>query len=136
MAFSRIQVIVYNASTKQNDTVTVTKSDWAWNAYFSGYTKSSSSTFVHNCFSYAVSAPTVTFYDGWNAFTDGCQLNEATSIAYSGHAIKITVSHDDGCDPDYWVSNTNEKNASSGTYCKSWTHPGRSTSGYTLGKHK
>lgn len=127
----------WNVPEQQWDTVTVTKSDWAWNAAYSGYTYKSGSTFVHNCFSYAVGAPTVTFHDGWHAFTDVAPLNQATSMSQAGHAIKITVSSTGGCIPEYYVSKTIEKQASGGIYEKSWGgYPGKTTSGYELGKNK
>jgi len=126
----------WNWITEELDTVTVTKSDWAWDAHYSGYTKSSSSTFVHNCFSHAVSAPTVTFYEGWDAFTDVVSLSLATSMADMSHAIKITVSYQPGCSSGWYVSASDEKNASSGTYEKTWYYPGKDTSGKTLGENK
>ena len=128
---------VWNGETQQTDQVTVTKSDWAWDFEYLGYDKFSSSTFDRNCFPHAVSAPTVMFVEGWDAFTDSCYFCDATSMAKAEHALRITVSSAPGCIPDHWVSETDEKMASSGTYrYDDWTYPGRDSNGFDCGTRK
>jgi hypothetical protein len=109
--------------------VTVQKSDWAWDAHYAGYTKVSGSTFALNCFAYAVSAPTVMFLPGWEAFTAPSSLAEETaktrSYGNQGHVVKILIIQDrgEGQNPRYIVTSTIEKNASGGVYRKNWDPP-------------
>jgi hypothetical protein len=124
-----------------NYQVTVTKSNWAWNDIYAGYTPAGDSTFALNCFAYAVNAPTVTFYDGWCAFTNIVPFVSATTMATTSHAIKIGTEETPDeylCAPHdpVYVCSTDEKNASGGTYTKSWDYPGRSYGAFTLGCQK
>lgn len=43
-------------------------SDGAWDAYYTGYTRASGSTFGKNCFAHATGAPNVILYDGYAQF--------------------------------------------------------------------
>ena len=108
--------------THNSNSITTTKSDWAWNAYYTGYSKVSASTFIANCFTYAASTPTVTFLDGWRVFTTASSL-EASGVNKSygdaGHVILIVEQETSlGCK---LIKKTREKNASSGVYEKTWS---------------
>ncbi|MHC4344997.1 MAG: hypothetical protein ACYSUP_09965 [Planctomycetota bacterium] len=122
--------------THNGNTVTVQKSDWAWDPYYPNQTRISNSTFSMNCYAYAEDAPTVMFCDGWVAFTIGTSLPSGTSLGTTGHARKIEAVYYKSC--AYWViSQTAEKNASSGVYRGGWLPLGMLPLPYEyLRKHK
>ena len=120
----------FTSPSPWSDSVTVTKSDWAWNAYYSGYTKLSNSTFVTNCYSYAVSCSRVIFHSCYiNNWTFSSSLSEDTTETRSyanssdGHAVRIDdIHHVDDC---MWVvATTSEKHASGGVYEYDYMLPG------------
>jgi hypothetical protein len=105
--------------THNGNTVTVQKSDWAWDAYYSA-TRLSNSTFSKNCFAYAEGAPTVMFAAAWwNNFTNSAYLPDGTSFGSVGHAIKIEGVYQNTC-TSWVISLTSEKNASGGVYRSGW----------------
>lgn len=116
--FTRGYLQFYPTFEWVEDEVTAQKSDWAWNAHYGqAYTRHSSSTFTTNCFAFAVGASTAMGFDAWIAFTRSyASVDEVTTVAHTGHAIKVTMSPD-WCNPGkHYVSYTVEKNASSGVY--------------------
>lgn len=117
------------------DNVTAQKSDWAWDAYYSSYTRVSGSTFSKNCFAYVAGSPTVMFYDGWTQFTTNSSQCEITtkpkSYGDSGHIIAITAIYTE-FDPCV-ISESYEKNASGGVYSHEWLPEGQVASGEVTG---
>ncbi|MEY4387426.1 MAG: hypothetical protein RLY20_2709 [Verrucomicrobiota bacterium] len=98
-------------------------SDWAWDDYYSGYTRDSGSTFAKNCYAYATGAPQVLFSSGYSQFTSASSKCENTTKGKSyennghDHVITFTVEFNEySCD----VKHTSEKNASGGVYSMDW----------------
>jgi hypothetical protein len=113
-----------------SDTVTSTKSDWAWTAIYDSYNMESGSTFELNCFAHAASAPTVMFHPGWEAFTPPSSVCEITpkrkSYGDEGHVVVITGIYSPK--PGTCViSSTSEKIASGGVYTRGWLPLGTTT---------
>lgn len=114
-----------------SDQVTAEKSDWAWDADYTSYTRASGSTFSKNCFAHAAGSPEVMFHDGWTQFTAPSSKCENTSKGKSygdaGHVVAITGIYTFPEASSCVISSTSEKNASSGVYTHGWLPIGQDT---------
>jgi hypothetical protein len=114
------------------ESVTAAKSDTAWDAYYTGYTRLSGSTYVQNCYGYATGKGywvgtagfTRIVADEYNVYSDGpCKENCILKPA-GDHCILLTACCPNGTAAWNFIAQTKEKNASSGVYKRDYYCPG------------